>query len=113
MIVEAVNFIAIAPAAAAKVSDPDSNGVRPNPICSKQRQQEGDGADADAEDEAADHAGEEGRRLQEREVDDRVRIAPGVADVGDEQRRPADDQRRDRRAPERVAADDRQAEDQG
>ncbi len=31
---EAVNFIAIAPAAAAKVSEPDSNGDRPKPICS-------------------------------------------------------------------------------
>ena len=39
--VEAVNFIAIAPAAVAKVSEPDSNGDRPNPICSRSGRRKG------------------------------------------------------------------------
>ena len=61
--VEAVNFIAIAPAAAAKVSEPGFERRQPEADLQEQRQQKGQGADADAEQEAADDAGEEGRRF--------------------------------------------------
>ena len=50
--VEAVNFIRSAPAAVAKVSEPDSNGDEAEADLQQERQQEGHGADADAENEA-------------------------------------------------------------
>ena len=37
----AVNFIKSAPAAVAKVSEPDSNGVRPKPICNRSGSRKG------------------------------------------------------------------------
>ena len=62
---EAENFIAMAPAAVAKVREPGFERRQPEADLQQQRQQEGQGADADAEDEAADDAGEEGRDLEQ------------------------------------------------
>src|SRR5208283_1623556 len=59
----------------------------------KQRQEKGDRADADAKEETADERRAEGRNLQEPEIENRRRRAPGVtpikqqgAHAGDEQR---------------------------
>jgi hypothetical protein len=68
-------FMNRAPTAAMKVSEPDLQ---------HQRQQERDGADADTEEEAADHADAEGRDLQEAELQDRIGRAPRVEDIEDQ-----------------------------
>ena len=79
--VEAVNFIAIAPAAVAKVSAPDWNGVRPKPICSSSGRRKGRAPMPMRKMQPADHAGEEGRDLQELEIEDGVFVAPRVPHI--------------------------------
>ena len=65
----AVVFMATAPTALAKVSSPDCIGVHSEAELQHQRQQEGHGADADAIEEPADHAGEEGIDLEQAEIE--------------------------------------------
>ncbi len=67
----AVVFMAMAPTALAKVSSPDCIGFRPKPSCNISGSRKGMRADADAIEEAADHAGEEGIDLEQVEIEQR------------------------------------------
>ncbi len=92
------DFIAIAPAAATKVSDARFEGVRPKPICSSSGSRKGIAPMPMRNRKPPTTPAKKVGMLSRAEVDDRVRIAPRVAR---HRRRaattPPSDQRRDRR----------------
>ena len=77
----AVLFMAMAPAALAKVRSPDWSGVQAEAELEQQRQEEGKGAHADAVEKAAHDAGEEGVDLEQVEIEQRRWRVARVADI--------------------------------
>ena len=106
----AVVFMAMAPTAVAKVSMPDWNGVQAEAELQHQRQQKGHGADADAIDEAADHAGKERIDLEQAEIEQRRGRGAGVADIEQAADDAGDEQRGHHRRREQSLADGGEAE---
>ena len=89
-------FISIAPAALAKVSRPECKALSPKPDLQHQRQQERQRAEPHAEQKAADRGRRIGRDLEQRQIDDRMRDAVGVAHIERDADRAGDQQRRHR-----------------
>src|SRR3984957_17844933 len=107
----AENFIAIAPAAAEKVSEPDAKGDKPKPSCSISGNKEGKAPEDETKKDAADRAKKERRNRQQAEVEDRVGPPAGVPDIGRQRGEADDDHRRIDRRRNEAATDQRQAED--
>ena len=111
----AMVFMNSAPTAAMKVSEPEARGLRPKPTCSISGRRNGNGADADAEEEAAHDADAEGGDLQKAELQHGKRGAPRVEDIENEADRADDhaaggDLCRDQMPPARGEAEHEQGE---
>jgi hypothetical protein len=91
----AVNFIISAPAAAAKVIEPEANGLRPKPICSRSGSRNGVAPTPMRKMSPPTTPGEKSRDREQPQIEDRVLVPPGVPDVSRERNEPDPDHRRD------------------
>ena len=93
-----------------KVIRPELERREVEPDLQQQRQQEGQGADAEPEQEATENAGAEARKLEQIEIEDWRRGAPGMKEVGDARRGADAKEHRDHAARQKGEPHDRKAE---